>query len=798
MAAVPSPATSVYFRRCPRARARTRVYAAFRATRLPMATLLLCAATLGGLAGPATPVASAAEALAPPAAEGPAAASVEACPGSGAGPCPYASAQIIGQRAESVLRFPEAVALDTQGSVYVADQLGYVVQKFTAAGQFETEWGSYGGGHGQFGPIGGLATDGAGNVYVVDSSHNRIEKFSSDGEFITAWGHTGSELGQFRFFSSKNPTQPPGGGIAVAGEYVYVADSGNNRIERFNLQGGEPLEWGSYGSGPGQFSYPRGVAANAAEVLVADDDNSRIEKFTPEGVYQGSAGTHGTGPGQFGFPYGVSLDAAGNVYVADDINHRIVKLNPELGYIGTWGSYGSDPAQLAFPRALAADPAGDTYVADTANDRIQVFDPNGNYLRTIGNSARDLSVLSAPTGLATDPTGRLLVSDTVGNRVEAYAPGSDAFEGAWSTTGGYTSGLAEPAGIAIDPRGSVYVTDTAHTRLVHLWGDGTYLSELGGPADYGGAALSNAGAVAVAAGSGWVYVADTNHNRILVYGPEGALRAKWGANGADGTAGSGSGQFNRPSGIAIDSSGDIYVADRGNNRIVKLSPTGEVLTEWGSAGTADGRFHAPSGVALDAAGHVYVVDGENNRVQVFDSNGRFLAKWGFRGVQLGELSQPTAIAVDCAGEVYVADTNNNRVERFNPVSPAGAGCEPAGSWPPALNVPPVLHIALPRHTGVLARRALALSVSCERGCKVLVTASLSIPGRPGSVPLVAAARPLPAALTGHVRLRVGPYALRRLRTALGHHTTMSANVTVVAVGPTGRRTTVDGAYAVSR
>ena len=77
----------------------------------------------------------------------------------------------------------------------------------------------------------------------------------------------------------------------MAGEYVYVADSGNNRIERFNLEGGEPIEWGAYGSEPGQFSYPRGVAANATEVLVADDDNHRIEKFSPSGTYEGSVGS---------------------------------------------------------------------------------------------------------------------------------------------------------------------------------------------------------------------------------------------------------------------------------------------------------------------------------------------------------------------------------------------------------------------------------------------------------------------------------------------------------------------------
>lgn len=726
------------------------------------------------------------------------------CAGSDGRACPYASAQIVGQRAEGVLRFPEAVALDTEGNVYVADQLSYVVQKFTAAGAFETEWGAYGGGHGQFGPIGGLATDAAGYVYVVDSSHNRIEKFDSSGNFITAWGHRGSELGAFDFGSSQNYTQPPGGGIAVAANHVYVADSGNDRIERFNLEGGEAMQWGSYGSGPGQFSYPRGVAASEGEVIVSDDDNHRLEKFDPNGVLLATVGSHGTGPEQFGFPYGVALDAAGNVYVADDINHRVVKLTPQLTFAGVWGGFGSQPGQLAFPRALASDPAGDTYVADTANDRIEVFDTTGSYLRTLGSSARGPAELTAPRGLAVDPTGRLLVSDTVGNRVETFAPGTDAYAGQWTLAGGHSAGFNAPAGIAVDPRGSVYIADQGNERLARLWGDGTFLSELGGPAALGGAQLNAAGSVAVAAGPDLTYVADAGHNRVLVYRPDGSLLARWGAGEGSGAAGSGPGAFSHPDAVAVDSAGDVYVADTGNNRVVELSGSGSVLYQWGSRGAGDGRFHSPTGIAVDGAGDVYVVDSEDNRVEEFDRTGRFLAKWGVRGAGLGAFSQPTAVAVGCDGSVYVADTNNNRVERFDPVVPAPTGCLAAGAWPPPLDVAPVVQVSLPRSAGVLARRALALLVSCQRGCTILATATLSTRARPHatrpspSVPLIAATGTLAPALATHVRLRVGPSALRRLRRALGRSRGLTAHVVMVATGPTGRRTILTRTYLVGR
>src|SRR5438552_6758163 len=304
--------------------------------------------------------------------------------------------------------------------------------------------------------------------------------------------------------------------------------------------------------------------------------------------------------------------------------------------------------------------------------------------------------------------------------------------------------------------------------------------------------------MAVAPASGCTYLSDSNHNRVLGYGPEGWLRLRVGAAGGHGSAGAGRGEFNHPAAVALDAPGDIYVADRGNNRIVKLSPGGDVLAQWGSLGAGTGHFNAPSGIAVDARQRVFVVDSLNNRIEVFDAGGGYLTRWGLRGTAANEFSQPTAIAVDCYGQVYVADTNNNRIERFSLATPAPTGCLPAGSWPPPLDVAPVLHVRLARRTGVPARRALALRVTCERGCKVLVTATLLPGAGRRRVRLIPLARNLPRAVPGHVRLRLGPAALRRLRRALGRRSGMSASVKIVAAGPTGRRTTLVRRYDVRR
>jgi sugar lactone lactonase YvrE len=153
--------------------------------------------------------------------------------------------------------------------------------------------------------------------------------------------------------------------------------------------------------------------------------------------------------------------------------------------------------------------------------------------------------------------------------------------------------------------------------------------------------------------SGNVYVADTLNYRIQKFNSDGTFLTKWGSNGT------GDGQFNMPYGVAVDSDCNVYVADTDNHRIQKFDSDGTFLTKWGSNGTGDGQFDMPLGVAVDASGNVFVTDFSNRCIQKFDTDGTFLLKWEYEG------GDPAGVAVDSAGVVYVADAVNCSIKKFS-------------------------------------------------------------------------------------------------------------------------------------
>ena len=272
---------------------------------------------------------------------------------------------------------------------------------------FVLKWGTSGGGDGQFFfPI-GLAPDGAGNIYVADFGNQRVQKFDSDGVFLTAWGMV-DQLSQ------------PFGVAADAVGNIYVI--GRN-VEKFDSNGVLLATWGTFGSGHGQFSLPQGVAADhAGDIYVVEAGNNRVQKFDNTGVFLTTWGTLGNGNGQFSFPRGVAADSAGNVYVVDTSNSRIQKFDSDGVFLAKWGTSGNGDGQFNSPTLAAVDSGGNIYIADTGNNRIQKFDSNGIFLTKWGAFGNGDGQFSSPSGVAADAAGNVYVADQSNHRIQKFRP----------------------------------------------------------------------------------------------------------------------------------------------------------------------------------------------------------------------------------------------------------------------------------------------------------------------------------------------------------------------------------------
>jgi sugar lactone lactonase YvrE len=221
-----------------------------------------------------------------------------------------------------------------------------------------------------------------------------------------------------------------------------------------------------------------------------------------------------------------------------------------------------------------------------------------------------------------------------------------------------------PAGMAIGNDGNIYIADMYNCLIQKFTLDGQFVTKWGSQGNGDGQFQLPHG-IAIDT-NGIVYVADPRKKNIQKFTADGRFISKWGVYG------SGVGQFLHPSDLAIDKFGNIYVADgnehssgdRGNHRIQKFTSNGEFITEWGGYGTGDGEFNGPSGIAIDAEGNIYVSDCGNHRIQKFDSSGRFLKKWGQYGSSDGEFNEPNHLEIGPDGYLYVTDGENGRIQKF--------------------------------------------------------------------------------------------------------------------------------------
>lgn len=295
----------------------------------------------------------------------------------------------------------------------------------------------------QFGRMGpaGLALDtinGVTYLYVADDTHGRIYKFNATtGARIAVWGETGSGDLQFN--------RPFGVAVDPVSHDLYVAERGNNRIQRITSNGVFVAKWGVLGTEPGQFYAPVGVATDATgHVYVTDYGNERVQKFrvlsATDVRHVTSWGGAGTKIGQFSGPFGITRDPAGNIWVADTRNHRLQKFDPNGGFLGAYGTFGPGNGQFLTPSWVAFDRTGAYYVTETNSDpqnpaapdiqnqRVQKFSATGTFLMKWGNLGESGGQFRFPLSIVIDPTDHAYVSDYYNTRVQKFnlaaAPGA--------------------------------------------------------------------------------------------------------------------------------------------------------------------------------------------------------------------------------------------------------------------------------------------------------------------------------------------------------------------------------------
>ncbi len=588
---------------------------------------------------------------------------------------------------------------------------------------------------------GGVAMDGAGNVYVADSFNHTIRMITPAGVTTTLAGTAGVSGTNNGTGTSALFNQPQGVALDGSGN-LYIADTGSDTIRKIThsgsnwvvstFAGSAGVSGTNNGSGAGaQFNLPQGVAVDGSgNVYVADTQNHAIRKITGGGAvstYAGITGTNGSGDGtggsaQFYLPQGVAVDGGGNVYVADTGNQTIRKIasgavvSTLAGLAGNFG--GADGtgtnAQFYQPAAVAVDGNGFVYVSDYFNSTIRRVTGAG-VVTTVAGSAgiyasNDGTGSAArfwgPAGIAASGTSTttLYVADSVNNTIRKVV--TTGGSGTVTTLAGSASdGSADgagsaarfywPSGVTMDGGGNVFVTDSANSTIRKVTSAGA-VSTLSGVAGSTGSADGPSGtarffgAQGIASdGNGNFYVADTGNSTIRKVSSSGTASTFAGTAGATGILdGTGpAAQFFGPQGVAVDTGGNVYVADTWNHTIRKITSGAIVSTLAGSPGnfgSADGtnsaaRFNWPTGIAVDGGGNLYVSDYYNDTIRKITPAGLVTTLAGLAGVwgsadgtnNGARFFGPTGISVDGNGNVFVVDSGNNTIREL---SMSGTNC----------------------------------------------------------------------------------------------------------------------------
>ncbi len=424
------------------------------------------------------------------------------------------------------------LGVDSAGNIYIAEQTNNLVRKVNTGGFINAFAGT---GVPGFSGDGGLATsaqfdapfdvtpDTTGNVFIVDRQNHRIRKVNALGTITTVVGTgTPSYGGDGGPATSAQLNAPVGVHVTNDGR-LYIGDNGNDRVRLVTIDT-TPLPpfsfmFGSSGASTGQFSLPDGIVTDSAgNIYVSDSGNQRIQKFDSSGNFLLAWGSLGTGNGQFAYPAGIAIDSSDNIYVSDNNNHRVQKFTSSgafvwnIGKNGGDGTAGTGNGEFSNPNDVATDDAGNVYVADWLNLRVQLFTSGGVFISKF-------TTPDAPYGIAVDSNHDIYTVSS-DNVVRKYTSSGTPILN-WGTSGTGNGQFNSPIGVDVDSMDNVYVSDFDNNRIQKFDYLGNFIDKMGRNGGDGTAGTAHRQFArprsAFINAAGVVFVADSDNTRIQVF-----------------------------------------------------------------------------------------------------------------------------------------------------------------------------------------------------------------------------------------------------------------------------------------